>query len=282
MNSTITILRKAKQFIFKNGIDLLFILLAVVYTYQGNVRYIKDPEIVFLNVGQGDAILVQQGTQQMLVDTGPDESVMFALSKYMPWYDREIEVLVLTHPHEDHIGGIYSILKKYKVGKILYNPVEYGNNGYNYLLENYSDILVDVEAGGDVRIGEWFGIIIYPFERNSLEERKKNINNESVVTLLYIKEKKILLMGDAEKEVEEELYDYSFLNNIFLLKAGHHCSRTSSHENFIQKLEPQMAICSCGEKNKFGHPSNETLEIFRKYNVQYILTYESGDVRYVF
>ncbi len=282
MKDTITILETVKKAIYNSFLDIIFVILAVTYSYWGDRVYIEQPEVIFLNVGQGDAILVQQGNFQMLVDTGPDESIIFALSKYMPWYDREIEVLLLTHPHEDHIGGIYSILKKYKVNKILYNPVEYPNKGYQHLASSYSDILAPVGAGDNVRIGEVIGIIIYPLRENPVLEVNQNINNESVVILLYIKDKKILLMGDAEREVEEEIYNYAFLNQIFILKAGHHCSKSSSIEKFVKKIKPEIAICSCAEKNKFGHPSNETLEIFKKYNVQYILTNESGDIRYVF
>lgn len=282
MNHTTTILKKISGILRTNLLDIFFVSCAFLYPLWESKMYNTNPEIIFLNVGQGDSILVQQGKHQMLVDTGPDDSVIFALSKYMPWYDREIDIVVLTHPHDDHIAGIYSLLKKYKVNKIYYNPVEYDNAGYKFLLENYSDILTPVVSGDNVRIGDIFGIVIYPFSNNNSTTPSQNINNDSIVMLLYVEEKKILLTGDAEEEVEEKIVNFSFLNDIFILKAGHHCSNTSSSEKFLKKVSPEIAICSCGKDNVFGHPSEETLEKFEKYNIKYLITYQSGDVKYVF
>jgi len=282
MSHTTTILKRISHIFSTYLLDIFFVSCALLYPLWESKICSTNPEIIFLDVGQGDSILIQQGKHQMLVDTGPDDSVIFALSKYMPWYDREIDIVVLTHPHADHIEGIYSVLKKYKVNKIYYNPVEYDNAGYKFLIENYSDILTPVVSGDNVRIGDIFGIVIYPFSNDNSSIENQNINNDSIVMLLYIKEKKILLAGDAEEEVEEKIVNLSFLNNISILKAGHHCSNTSSSEKFIKKINPEIAICSCGKDNVFGHPSEETLEKFEKYGIKYLITYESGDIKYVF
>ena len=282
MNSTTTILKKIRHILSVYLLDIIFVSCTLAYPLWQEKTYASNPEIIFLNVGQGDSILVQQGRYQMLIDVGPDDSVIFSLSKYMPWYDRDIDILVLTHPHEDHIGGMYSVLEKYNVKKIYYNPVDYDNAGYRFLLQNYSDILIPVSSGDNVRIDDIFGIVIYPFKKDTLQEQSQNINNDSIVMLLYINEKKILLMGDAEQEVEEKIIDLSFLNNVFILKAGHHCSKSSSSDEFVKKISPEIAVCCCGRDNKFGHPSRETLEKFEKYGIKYFVTYESGDIKYVF
>jgi competence protein ComEC len=107
----------------------------------------------------------------------------------------------------------------------------------------------------------------------------ENLNNDSVVMLLNYLDKRVLLMGDAEEEVEEIiLRDYrSILTDIDILKAGHHCSNTASTYDFLEIVNPDIAICSCGEENRFGHPHKETIENFDKLAIEYYVTWEHGD-----
>src|SRR5690606_37134011 len=108
--------------------------------------------------------------------------------------------------------------------------------------------------------------VLYPIK----QEYMQDINDESVVLDIQFGDKSILLLGDAEKEVEERILE-SF-RDIDVLKAGHHCSDTASSDMFLIKTKPELAICSCGEGNKFGHPHDETLGNFKSHNVQYLLT----------
>jgi competence protein ComEC len=106
-----------------------------------------------------------------------------------------------------------------------------------------------------------------------------NLNNDSIVILLKYLDRRILLMGDAEEEVEKILIeDYgSSITGVDILKAGHHCSKTASTQKFIQIVSPQISICSCGEDNKFGHPHKETIDTFNMLNLDYYITWEEGD-----
>lgn len=280
MSNITTILGIVKNIILKRIIDIFFLISSIYIIIFGNVTYIENAEIIFLNVGQGDSILIQQQNYQILIDSGPDDSVIYSLSKYMPWYDKKIELVILTHPHEDHMVGLYSILQTYQVEKILYNPVEYENKGYNYILENYSDILVEVNAGDYFKYMNIYGVVLYPFEEDKIQD--SNLNNESVAILLYINDYKILLMGDSEIEVEEKLLKYSIIENIDLLKVGHHCSSTSTSDMFLNLVKPSIAICSCSRDNNFGHPDSGTLKKFKNSNVQYLITYEEGDIKFIF
>ena len=276
MKNTTTISKIGKEFFLKNIVNIIFVLATILLFSFSDESGNSSPEIIFFDVGQGDAILIQQDDFQILVDGGPDDRIVYELAKEMPLYDKNIEIMVLTHPHEDHIRGLLNVLEEYTVERILFNRIEYENRAYEYMLTNYGNILFDVVEGDTFHYRDINGLILYPFNEERTQE--KNINNESVVLLMEVKDYRILLMGDAEKEVEQRLIDHWDLQDIYILKVGHHCSKTSSSEMFLNITEPQLAICSCGEKNKFGHPHYETLEKFQNLNVQYLITYREGNI----
>jgi len=261
--------------------NIFWIFLSLIYLF---VVKPKD-EVVFLNVGQGDSILIQHGSTQMLIDGGADASVLYELQKYMPIYDRNIEYVVLTHPHDDHLLGLLKVLDRYSVGEILYYPVCFENENYKYLLQKY-DNKRKVGRGDTIRLSSININIIWPVlnkedKQECLPSYNGNINNDSIIIEFEYLGKHFLLMGDAEKEVEKELVNKDFISsnyNYDVLKAGHHCSKTSSSETFIKFVSPSIAVCSVGINNSFGHPCGETLKTFKKYDVQYLLTYERGNV----
>lgn len=276
MKNTTTILKIGNGILQKNIVSVIsFCIVIILFTFL-DVFNNNDPEIVFFDIGQGDAILIQQDNFQILVDGGPDDNIVYELAKQMPWYDKNIEIVVLTHPHEDHIRGVLNVLEEYTVEKVLLNKIEYENKGYDYLITNYGDIIFNVVEGDMLEYGDITGEVLYPF-KDELEQ-EENINNESVILFFEIKGYGTLLMGDAEVEIEEKLIDRQNLENIYILKAGHHCSKTASSEMFLTVINPEIAICSCGERNKFGHPHYETTEKFKKLNVQYLITYEEGNI----
>ena len=280
MNSTITILKVIRKILINNILNLLFFIFALVFVVVLKKNIVTEPQIIFLDVGQGDAILIQQDNYQILVDGGPDDSIMYELPKFMPWFDKKIEKLVLTHPHDDHILGLLILLKKYEIKEILYSKVKYPNLAYDYLKNNYQEILHDVKAGYSFTSNDIFFSVLYPFDREYKQE--ENLNNESLVMFLHINGYKILLMGDTEVGVEEKLLDYNILNGIDILKVGHHCSRSSTSEKFLSFTQPEIAICMCGEGNRFGHPHYETLKKLKERNVQYFITSHEGNIKFSF
>lgn len=276
MKSTTTILKIGKNFFFKNIIHILFFTVAIYILAFNSKTGSRGPEIIFFDVGQGDAILIQQDNFQILIDGGPDDRIIYELAKQMPRYDKKIEVVILTHPHEDHIRGLMNVLEEYTVEKFLLNRVDFENRGYGYLLENYADILINAVEGDIIKYKDILVTVLFPFDES--REQFKNINNESVVLLVDIYDYKTLLMGDGEEELEVKLMERWKPENIYILKAGHHCSKTSSSEMFLRSINPTIAICSCGEGNRFGHPHYETLEKFEMLNVQYLITYREGNI----
>ena len=276
MKNTTTILKIGEKFLQENIVNTIFLLLTVIlFTFSKQFDN-SSPEIIFFDIGQGDAILIQQDNFQILVDGGPDDGIVYELAKQLPWYDKNIEIVVLTHPHDDHIRGLLNVLDQYSVEKIFMNRIEYENRAYEYLLTNYQEKIVEVEQGDVFEYKNIYGEILYPFAEKAYQE--KNINNESVVILLEMDNYRTLLMGDAEQEVENKLIEKYNLEDIYLLKVGHHCSRTSTSDMFLSETNPDIAICSCGEDNKFGHPHYETLEKFQTRDVQYLITYQEGNI----
>ena len=276
MRNTTTILKISKDFFVKNIINILFFSLAIYILTLGSNSDSSGPEIVFFDVGQGDAILIQQDDFQILVDGGPDDRILYELAKKMPKNDKTIEVVVLTHPHEDHIRGLMNVLEGYVVERLLLNRVESENKAYRYMLVNYEEILMEVVKGDTVQYKDILATVLFPFD----EEREvyANLNNESVVLLVEVYDYGVLLMGDGEVELEQRLLENLEIENIHILKAGHHCSKTSSSEMFLRKVNPTIAICSCGRGNRFGHPHYETLQKFEMLNVQYLITYMEGNI----
>jgi competence protein ComEC len=236
----------------------------------------------FLDVGQGDAILARlPAGEWMLVDGGPDAAVLTHLGRLMPFYEREIELMVLTHPHADHVDGLVEVLERYQVHNLLLTGVEYDYAGYKRLLDlarsggvnlNYSS------DGLDYAIGPTALDLLYPGA--ALRGRGiDNVNNSSLVFRLVFGGWRGLFSGDLEEEKEAELLAGDGQTaggsrvegepdlSADLLKAGHHGSKTSNSPDFVRAIGPSEAIISCGAGNSFGHPSPQTLETFRQAGV---------------
>jgi competence protein ComEC len=226
--------------------------------------------VIFLDVGQGDSILIQKNDFEVLIDGGANDAVVYKMGKYMKWNDRVIDVVIITHMHDDHYRGIKYLMERYDIGVMLFS-VNCGELCDEFRVGEYIEVSEGMSLGyGDINMD-----ILWP--RVGVLDR--NLNNDSVVMLLNSLDKRILLMGDAEEEVEEILADdYRFdITNIDILKAGHHCSNTASSFKFLEITEPDIAICSCGEENSFGHPHKETLENFDRLGIEYYVTWEQGD-----
>jgi len=213
--------------------------------------------IYFFNIGQGDSIFIKTPqNNQILIDGGPQNTVIQELGKVMPFFDRSIDFIVLTHPHDDHVAGLVEVLKRYEVGAILITGVEFKNPYYDeFLKEIYAQKipLYIARADEDFRFGSVYLDILYPF--SSIEGTHfSNLNNSSIVAKLIYKTHKILLTGDLEKEGEYKLLDAGVDLSADVLKVGHHGSKTSSTERFLRKVKAKIAVIQCGENNKFGHP----------------------------
>ncbi|MBT5016877.1 MBL fold metallo-hydrolase [Candidatus Peregrinibacteria bacterium] len=236
----------------------------------------------FLDVGQGDAILVTVPSgEQVLIDGGPEQIVLEELAEVMPFLDRKIEVLVLTHPHADHVMGLVPVLQRYEVGAVLLTGAAYENPVYDAFLaeirlQNIPLWIAQSEA--DFRFGEVFFDVLYPFE-SVLGQEFKNINNSSIVLRVSWEDFDVVLTGDAEHEVEKELLVTGVDLKAEVLKAGHHGSRTATGAGFLAAVSPETVVIQCGADNQFAHPHKETLARLESLNIQVLRNDLEGRIR---
>lgn len=250
--------------------------------------YLYNPvyqlEVDFLDVGQGDAILIKTPFgQNILIDGGPDNTIIKRLSENLAWWDKKIDLMILTHPHSDHVGGLIDVIKRYKVEKILYTGVVHNSPDYLVWLELIRGrkiplIIIDrpqvIELGEDCELQ-----IIYPRE-SLLGKEVDNLNSSSIIAKLVYGQTKFLFTGDAESEVEQELINSNADLSAQVLKAGHHGSDTSSGQEFLQAVRPEIVIIQVGG-NDFGHPSRRVIKRLERIGAQVFRNDLDGTVRVV-
>jgi competence protein ComEC len=223
--------------------------------------------VMALDVGQGDAILVVAPTgQTLLVDGGPDpDLVMRRLGEKLPVWQRRLDMVLLTHPHEDHVAGLVPALERFEVGTVLDSGREYENPNYDRFValadEEGPGVYRLARAGQRYRFGAMEIEILYPTVDDAAASLPEgDINNASVVVLLRSGSFAALLEGDAEAPVEASLLERGLVPDVDLLKVGHHGSESSSTPAFLAAARPQIALISCGVDNEYGHPHAITLE----------------------
>ena len=260
----------------------LITLLAWWAVYLGRLE--GEFRVVFFDVGQGDAVFVQdKAGHQILIDGGEGDVILDKLGEVLPFFDRSLDLVILTHPHRDHVEGLVSVLKRYKVDLVLYTGVEYVSPYY----QEFEELLLKKKIAfafphHNQRISLADGAyldILFPWEVMDGKE-VENPNNTSIVCRLVRGTEEYLLVGDAEEEVEAELIQ----NNVYLqsdvLKVGHHGSKTSSTANFLRAVEPEVAIISVGKENRFNHPHPIVLERLESFGIEVFRTDLEGDIEY--
>lgn len=275
------------------GIVLTFSALPVFYfTYSASTNL----EVDFLDVGQGDAILIKTPAgQNVLIDGGSDSAVIKRLSENLSWWDKTIDLMILTHPHSDHVAGLVEVLKRYPVKKILYTGVIHDSPDYLAWLEAIRDkkiplIIIDRPQRINLSDNCYFDIL-YP-QKSLLGKAVDNLNNSSIVAKLIYGETNFLFMGDAEVEVENSLVgtqNLAFLQ-ANILKIGHHGSDTSSSQEFLETVftspllspsegERAIAVIQVGADNDFGHPNLRILKRLERLGAKTFRTDLDGTIK---
>lgn len=240
--------------------------------------------VSFLDIGQGDATLIRTPySQNILIDGGPDRTILARLSEELPWWERTIDLVILTHPHDDHVGGLIGVLERYSVERILYTGVIHTSPTYLKWLELIRDkdiSLTIIDHPQTITLGEGLELqIFYPltsFSGESVEE----LNNTSIVTKLNYGQNSFLFTGDAEEEVEAILIKQNFNLEPQVLQAGHHGSITSNTEEFAEEIKPDFVVMSLGKDNQFGHPSGRVVKRFERMGVKILRTDELGTIKF--
>lgn len=255
---------------------IYFLILVAISTWIGVVSIDSKLHIIACDVGQGDAILIQKNTTQILIDGGPDKSVLDCLGRHIPFWDRHIELVILTHPQLDHYGGLIDVFKNYKIGLFGEYNRESGNISYQVLRNALVD-RVTLTKGTKLRLGMIYLDIVYPLG----DTNNKNVNNDGIVTLLKYADFKAIFTADVENEVSDELSTLSEIEGLNYLKVNHHGSKNGMSQKLLDAVDPEVAVISSGKKNSYGHPHKEILDMLKKYNVKILRTDEIGDVDYV-
>lgn len=281
---------------------VVFVLFCVFVTAEES-KY-KNLEFIALDVGQGDAILIKTPYKQnILIDGGPDKSVVRAIDRHLPFWRRRIDLLVLTHPDTDHVTGLVEVLHRYPVARVMGTGVVHTLPAYIEWLEIIRDqnIPMDiVRASMRVELGEnlWLDIL-WPFSDFVAQDVEDN-NETSIVAKLVYGDTSFLLTGDATIEVEKELLSHLIFTDLQfgstapaasgglgsqrlksdVLKVGHHGSKGSTSMDFLRAVKPKYAVISVGAQNKFGQPTRRVTKNLENIGAEILRTDELGDVKF--
>ena len=236
-------------------------------------------KVSFLNVGQGDAIFIEAPNgNQILIDGGPNKSVLRELSKQMPFYDRSIDGIILTHPHLDHYAGLNEVMKKYKINLEMDSGTK--NKGAGFV--EFENLIKDEKIK---RLYGKNGMRINLDKDLHLDILLPVVNNENLsehdgmlVSRLVYKNNSFLLTGDMEDNLENFLLVFGDNLKSDVLKVGHHGSKTSTSESFLGWVKPALAIISAGQGNKYGHPHKEVTDRLARFGVPTLRTDEKGTI----
>ncbi len=286
----------------KQGIGLLALITVSIW-----LAFFSFPsqklEIVFCDVGQGDAIIIQKGFNQMLIDGGPNQKVLECLANNLPFFDRTIEIVALTHPQADHLTGIDFVIDRYSVDYFLSGPEGNESTGYKKLIEKIKSrkqtkihnpyLGEKIEfAGMEIyslwperswvaqKLGTDFIASDYTKEESVLGvSTTADLNEFSLVFLLKYGGFQALFTGDADSGIQDEiLLANDSLNQIDILKVPHHGAKSALLPGFLEILNPQIAVISVG-KNSYGHPSGELIKKMEELGIKVRRTDLEGEIK---
>lgn len=234
--------------------------------------------ISYMDVGQGDAAYINVNGNDILIDAGPRSNSKELLEQLKAKNIDDFELVIATHPHEDHIGGMVDVFKEYKV-KSFYSPkITHTTKTYENLVKAVKDEglkINELKGGMVIDLGNGANFEVFTPQNSNYEE----LNDYSPIMKLNFDETSYLFTGDAEKIAENEaLTKYKTSLDSDVIKFGHHGSSSSSSPAFIEAVSPKYGIISCAKDNKYGHPHRETLNIIKKYNIKTFRTDTDGEI----
>lgn len=265
---------------------LLLILNVVIWATlaQASERRSGILAVSFLDIGQGDSIYIEAPNgRQMIIDGGPNESLMSALPDVLQYGDKTIDVLVVTNPDADHYSGFLPLIDSYEIGAI----VESGTTSDTALYNSFQDLISEkgilhLEAYAGQRIildkeNDVYLEILFP----DRDVATWDSNDGSIVSKLVYGNTSVLLMGDSTKLTEGIVVSGSDLSGVDILKAGHHGSKTSTGLPLLQESKPNVVVISAGENNRYGHPDEETIENLNEMHIPYLVTMDEGTITFI-
>ncbi len=288
--------KSAVLFIVGFLLVLNFVAWQEVFSLYGS-HYLK---VVFLSVGQGDAEFIETPEgHQILIDGGPNATVLGKLSENMPVWDKTIDLVILTHPESDHMQGILYALQRYKADYILWSGIKKSAPEYYawmkilaYQKNMGAKIIVAQSGAGlpagrqEIKAGNVLIDTIYPLQSMEGKEMKSSSNDSCVVSKIIYGKNSFLFTGDidtkAEKEIVGEIIWHGSGQDILanVLKVAHHGSKYSTSDLFLASVTPKFAVIEVG-KNSYGHPTPETLQRLQNFGIKVLRTDINGDVTFI-
>lgn len=259
--------------------------------------------LVFCDVGQGDAILAVKRETQILIDGGPNNRVLECLSNHMPFWDKKIELVVLTHPESDHVTGLIGVLERYSVNKILANSLSTDIGVFskfrNLVIANKIPVY-SPKNGDKIKIAEMELDVLFPLEKlgnevvwqstqpqdvMGISAYSGNLNKTAIALELKDQNFKALLTGDLGIEEEALLrsagQNFGGLEPVDVLKVGHHGSKYSTSLAFLEETMPKLAVISVGANNTYGHPAPDILQRLKDLGIKILRTDIDGEIEIV-
>ena len=230
--------------------------------------------VTLFDVGQGDSIYITTTTgSRILIDGGPDATVLEKLGSSIPFWSKRIDLLVLTHTDADHLSGLVDVLERYEVEHILWTGIEASTSTFKAWEKALETEGAKITIAAAPQIINWGGKayarVIHPIQGFETTV----VNDTSVVVQLVHPDTSLLLVGDATTRVEGNIGVKSDI-----LKIGHHGSKTSTSASFIEAVQPQLAIIQVGKDNSYGHPHSSVLETLSEYGIDIKRTDLDGDI----
>ncbi|HAJ44627.1 hypothetical protein A3K33_01780 [Candidatus Azambacteria bacterium RIFOXYC1_FULL_41_20] len=260
----------------------LTVVLAVVWFLAFNQSATNNLEVNFFDVGQGDSMLIKTPLgQAVLIDGGPDDKILGKLGERLSPIDKKIDIVLLTHPHADHVTGLIEVLKRYAVDLVILNGAYLATDNYNQFLnavrDNGAEVLI-AEAGEAIHFDKNLEFDIIAAEGGGTTNGS-DANETSIVGKLIYKDFSIMFMGDAPAKIENEIMVYGDGLKSDIIKVGHHGSKYSSFPIFLKMVAPKAGIIEVAAKNLYGHPSPAALNRFAMAGINIFQTGKNGDIR---
>lgn len=237
-------------------------------------------KVHFIDVGQGDSIFIQSGTETMLIDAGTNEGGPVVTAYLQALGITKLSYLIGTHPHEDHIGGLDDVIRAFDIGTVIMPDVSHTTRTYEDVLDALLEKelrVVKPNPGDTYSLGEADFTILSPDADIAGQAAKDgDLNNLSVGIRLAFGSNAFVMCGDAEAPSEKAIVESGLSLKADVLKLGHHGSSTSTCDEFLQAVSPSYAVISCGTDNSYGHPHKETMEKLAVSGISVYRTDEQG------
>lgn len=257
----------------------LFIFI-IFLNLNNNITNCENKMIVhYIDVGQGDCILIQVNNKNLLIDSGPSSSRKDLLDYLEKLNIKKFDYIIATHPHEDHIGNMDTIIKRYNIGSFYSPKVVSSSTTFENMISALVDknLKINVLKKGfkGIDLGENTEIEVFSPVENLFSD---NLNDYSPIIKITFFNNSFLFTGDAEISTEETVLSQNNNLNCDILKVGHHGSSTSTSLDFLTSVNPSVAIISVGKNNSYGHPTSETLSLLNYFNIRTIRTDINGTI----